>query len=1061
MQSGVVVRGRKKPLLSFLGLVCLLVCVVFSAAAQFDTGTVSGTAVDNSGAVIPNAKITLTDVGTGRSVSLTTNGAGAFSASDLPFGTYTVIATAPGFGSATSKGIVLNVGAAVHVTMKLAAAAVSETVTVTGTENTVNTETTVSGETFNSKQIENLPVNGRDVDDFLEISPGSVGSAPEFQGSVNGLENIFSGLNITVDGQSAVRGDITGFLNTEGQEQPHITRSSIDSIQEIDFANNGYSAETGHSLGPQMNIITKGGTNQFHGTVFEFLRNDALDAHDYFEIGRKQPLKLNQFGGNLGGPIVHNKLFFFTNYEGSRQHLTTIEPLNHTPSAYVRSQFVASMQPVLQQLAPLPAGCDVIPTPAACAYPGSPTDAGGAQLVLDPVDLANTLREDTGSMRLDYNPSVNDRAMIRYNINDSDTQDTYGPNVGQVSPQTLRTQLLKLDETHTFSATLLNDASLAYTRFFSNTGSDTPKPYYSIAGFFTDLGSLPGANSFNQTNAYSTYEFFDNVTKALHSSNLKFGTQIRVNRQVQSLTPQQAYDYADFSDLENNNPFVLQKIGYAGSLGMHNSEYDFYVQDNWHVTRKLVLNLGVRYDYNTVWEENHNRFQNFNIATQTILPATEATYTAPKGDIAPRIGLAYDPFGHGKTVFHAYGGMFYLPMWLSFDLSSNNPAYASYNVNVFDALFGGYSIAFPSPNPPVEAGTQNVYSFPTHPKDPNALNYLFGVEQQLPAQFVTVINYSANRVNHQQAGVNFAAINENPANPFSGVPQVYSQFANEDYLGDDLGSDYQSLQVQLRRNYHHLNTEMNYTWSHEIDDMVNVFSGFSDPFNPKVDRSSGDIDVRSNFTASAVYDFSDLHDRSTWERLAGGGWQLSSIFQARSGLPENITLISGFFGDPVRPNYVPGQNVYVPHVTWVTQNGSYNSAAFQVPPAYDGTWGQNMGDVGRNALRGPGFFQWDFSVMKNFDLTEKTKLQFRTDLFNILNHPNYANPDGGICLSVVPATATTPAQCGVQNAYTGAITPAPNVNFGVSSSTVANQTGNGQIGNGTARQAQFSVKLLF
>ena len=1052
MQSSVLVRGRRKPLTVFL-LLCFMVCAILPAVAQFDTGTLNGTAVDNSGAVIPNATIAVTNTSTGRSMTLKTNASGSFSATSLPFGTYTVTATAPGFGTATSKNIVLNVGAAVHVTMKLAAAAVSESVTVTGTENSVNTETTVSGQTFNSTQIENLPVNGRDVNGFLEIAPGSVGSAPEFQGSVNGLENIFSGLNITVDGQSAVRGDITGFLNTEGQEQPHITRSSIDSIQEIDFANNGYSAETGHSLGPQMNIITKGGTNQFHGTVFEFFRNDALDAHDYFETGRKQPLKLNQFGANLGGPIVRNKLFFFTNYEGTRQHLTSIQPLNHTVSAYVRSKFVPSMQPILQQLAPLPAGCNVIPTPTACAYPGSPVDIVGgvksAQLVLSPVNLSDVLREDTGSLRFDYSPTDADRFMFRYNINDSDTEHTYGPNLGQVSPQALRTQLVKLDETHTFSPTLLNDASLAYTRFYSNTASNTPKPYYTIAGFFTDLGSLPGANAFNQNNAYSTYEFFDNVTKVLHTSNLKLGAQIRVNRQVQSLSPQQSYDYASFSDLETNNPFVLQKIGYAGSLGMHNSEYDFYIQDNWHVTRRLVLNLGLRYDYNTVWQENHNHFQNFDIASQKVLPATQSIYTAPKGDIAPRIGLAYDPFGKGKTVFHAYAGMFYLPMWLSFNLSSNNPAYASYNANVFDAFFGGYSIAFPSPNPPVSAGTQVVYSFPHSPKDPNALNWLFGVEQQLPGQFITVINYSANRVIHQQAGVNFAAINENPANPFTGVSQVYAGFASENYLGDNLGSNYQSMQVQLRRNYHHLNSSLNYTWSHEQDDMVNVFSGFSNPFDPRSDRSTGDIDVRSNFSASLVYDFSDLHDRSTWERLVGGGWQLSSIFQARSGLPENITLVSGFFGNPVRPNYVPNKSVYVPHVNWVTQKGSYNSAAFVVPSAYDGTWGKNAGNVGRNALRGPGFFQWDFSAMKNFELTEKLKLQFRTDLFNILNHPNYANPDGGICLAVSPASGSTPAGC------------LPNANFGVTASTVANQTGNGQIGNGTARQAQFSAKLIF
>ncbi len=558
-------KGYRKSLMYVLGLICLMVCSALPALAQFDTGTVSGTTVDSTGAVVQNAAITVSNTGTGHSVSLTTNGAGAFSAPDLPFGNYTVTATAPGFGTTTSRNILLSVGAAVHVTLKLSAAAASETVVVTGTANTVNTENAVAGETFSSTQVSNLPVNGRDVAAFLEISPGSVGSAPEFQGSVNGLENIFSGLNITVDGQSAVRGDITGFLNTEGQEQPHITRSSIDSIQEIDFANNGYTAETGHSLGPQMNIITKGGTNDFHGTVFEFFRNDALDAHDYFEHGRKQPLKLNQFGANLSGPVVHDKLFFFMNYEGSRQHLTTINLLNHTISAYVRSKFVPAMQPVLQQFAPLPAGCNVIPTPAACAYPGSTSSAGGgADLVLSPVNLSDIMREDTGSLRFDYNMSDKDRMMLRYNINDSHTQHTYGTNLNQLSPQTQRTQLIKFDETHTFSPTLLNQISLGYTRFYSVTTSNTVQPYYQIGGFFTDLGSLPGAMSYNQNNAYSTYEIFDNVTKVLHTSTLKFGAQIRANRQVQSLAPLQSYQYASIGDLENNAPFNLQKIGYTG-----------------------------------------------------------------------------------------------------------------------------------------------------------------------------------------------------------------------------------------------------------------------------------------------------------------------------------------------------------------------------------------------------------------------------------------------------------------------------------------------------------------
>src|SRR5437879_6748149 len=186
--------------------------------------------------------------------------------------------------------------------------------------------------------------------DFLEIAPGSVNSIGFFQGSVNGQENFFTGLNVTVDGQNATRGDVNGFSQTEGNEQARLTRASVDSIQEINFANSGYSAEVGHSLGPQMNIVTKGGTNDFHGTLFEFFRNDALDANDFFAntlTAPKQPLRMNQFGGNIGGPIIKQKVFFFVNYEGIHQRTTAINYLYENPIAYERSQFVPAMQPVL------------------------------------------------------------------------------------------------------------------------------------------------------------------------------------------------------------------------------------------------------------------------------------------------------------------------------------------------------------------------------------------------------------------------------------------------------------------------------------------------------------------------------------------------------------------------------------------------------------------------------------------------------------------------------------------------------------------------------------------
>ena len=307
MNRSVSMRGLKKPLLFLLGILCLLGLSVGPAAAQFDTGTLSGTTVDSSGALLPGASVTVTNSGTGAKVTLKSNGAGIFSASDLPYGTYTVTATAAGFGTTTSSDVVLNVGAAVHLTLKLSASGTAETVTVTGTATSVNTESAVSGESFNSRQVENLPVNGRDVSDFSRFLPARWARAAFFQGSVNGLENIFTGLNIKLDGQSASRGDVNGFLETEGQEGARITRASVDSIQEIDFANSGYSAQSGFSLGPQMNIITKGGTNAFHGTAYEFFRNQALDARDYFLPGAKVPLRLNQFGGNLGGPNLQKQ----------------------------------------------------------------------------------------------------------------------------------------------------------------------------------------------------------------------------------------------------------------------------------------------------------------------------------------------------------------------------------------------------------------------------------------------------------------------------------------------------------------------------------------------------------------------------------------------------------------------------------------------------------------------------------------------------------------------------------------------------------------------------------
>jgi hypothetical protein len=1048
---------------SLLAIISIAFCALcfFPAApanAQFDTGTIVGSVTDSSGAALPKANITIINTGTGAETNIHADGIGNFVASGLAYGTYIVSADAANFGKASSQPLVLHVGATVAVELKLRLASAVESVQVTGPTTTVDLSTSVSGTTLNSEQIGNLPVNGRDVSDFLEIAPGSVGSTSYFQGSVNGLDNIFTGLNIKLDGQSASRGDVNGFLETEGQEGARVTRSSIDSIQEIDFANNGYSAESGFSLGPQMNIITKSGTNDIHGTLFEYFRNDALDAKDYFIVGPKVPLRMNQFGGNVGGPVIKNKLFFFANYEGDQTHLTNPSPSYEVPSAYVRSQFVSSMAPILPMMAALPSGCGLGSTVATCDYDTRYPDSGTYDLVFIPSNFATTVGENTGSVRMDYHASDRDSLMIRYNINNSLTSYAYGLNEGQTSPQALRTQLAKFEEIHTFSPTLINQFSLGVNRFHSNTASNSGSPYIAISSFFVNLGSLPGAISFNQTNANTLPEIFDTVTKTAGKHSLKMGAQIRLNRLDTWLRPIVSYDYYSFSSLETNNPFVGQRIGTPGAIGNRSSNWDAYIQDDWRLSQRLTISLGLRYDLNTTWNVAHGNQMNFDYATQSFGPAGASAYSVPFTDFAPRVGLSWDPFGKGKTVVHGYGGIFYMPMQPSPNtLADNMPANATITDNLFDVLFGVVpSISYPNV-PELVASEQNVFIYPTNPKDPYSTNWLVGVQQQIAKGTLLTVNYTGNRVQHTQAGVAFQTVNLNPQSPNTNVNRplaATSPYQNENYLPNSLFSKYNALQAQLRRTLGDLTLEANYTWSHEMDDQVNVFAGFEDPLDPRHDIGNGDWDVRNNITASAVYNFPRLEHSSSLLREAIGGWQASSILQARSGLGQNVEVTSGFFGNFMRPDVVPGVPVKLPNVSW--PNSSYNINAFAMNPKFDGVYGDpsTFGTVGRNSLRGPAFAQWDLSGIKNFALTGQIKLQFRADIFNILNHPSFSNIDTGICSSVSYPSATS-AVC------TPNLPDAANhVGFGTASATIAGADSN-QIGTGTARQTQLSLRLIF
>ena len=1055
-------RGTK---IAGLRSVAIFVCafLTFSLLAKaqsvstFDTGTITGTITDPAGAVIPHAAVAIANTGTGSVTNAETNGEGIFSAPGLPFGNYVVTVSASQFSKATTRPFTLTVGATVRVDLKLSVAASTENVEVTGTNATVDTSSATAGTTLNEDQIRNLPTNGRDVMDFLEIAPGSVNSIGYFQGSVNGQENFMTGLNVTLDGQNSTRPDVNGFDETEGNEASRLTRASIDSIQEIDFANSGYSAEVGHSLGPQMNIITKGGTNKFHGEAFDFLRNNALDAQDYYTnslTSPNVPLRMNQFGANLGGPLLRNKLFFFINYEGIRERYTDINNEYEIPSAYVRSQFDAAMQPVLAQMAPLPANCTAIPAPSSCAVAGTEDSAGasaGADLVFDPAALATTLREDSGAARVDWNASDRDRAFVRYNDDNGLTVQQIGLNEGQTTPLLNVNHSLMIDETHTFSSTLLNEASVAVHTFYSDTNSDTPKPLVGFGGFFTNLGALPGPNTFNQVNPQTIFEIQDNATKTVRSQSLRFGAQIHFNRIDEWLRPQQTFSFGSFSNLENDQPFTLQAIGFPNFVGIRNSNWDLYLQDDWRMTRKLTVNLGLRAGFNTVWSFRDNLAPNFDFATQSFTPATQPIYNGPTSDIAPRLGLSYDPFGKGKTVVHAYYGLFYNPMHFGVNMLSNNAAYQSYSVNVFQA-----PLAYPEANPALPAGSQNVYIFPKNPHDPYSANWLVGIQQEVMPNTVLTVNYTGNENHRQDAGVDFAGVNLNPANYFTQTHPL-SGFANETLEADELQSSYNALQVQVRHNVGKLDFEANYTWAHEFDDEVNFLNNFSNPLNPRDDLGQGDIDVRNSITGSVVYNLPELNGHSALEKTVLGGWQASTIVQARSGDSVNPTISGGgIFGLSTRPDFT-GAPIKQSNFSWPYH--TYNVAAYKVPAGFDGVPGDpsTLGNVGRNSLRGPDFYQWDFSGMKNFPLFEQTKLQFRADMFNILNHPNFGNPQAGICNSFGSPVPATPPGCTL-NPVTGQ--QEVNQYFGQVSGTIADQDAS-QVGTGTARQIQLALKVIF
>ncbi len=1019
---------------SWQSAVVLLVLAFFSAVilstaafAQYDTGSINGIVRDKTGAVVGGADVKITNSKTGRIIQVTTGSDGEYNVPGLPEGTYTVEAGHSGFATAVVSNVVLHATETRAANIELKVGAATENVTVTADTFAVNTETSNSGGTINGTEVQNLPLNGRDFTTLIGLVPGAVTSAGFGGTSLGGFETSFAGVNILLDGADANRIDSQAVSTQLGRQESRINRASVDSIAEFVVQSGVYSAEYGDSSGDVVNVITKSGGNAFHGGLFEFFRNDALDANNYFQSG-KTPFHLNQFGGSLGGPIIKDKLFFFMNYEGVRQVTDSPTGLVPVMTAATRTGAVSQMEPVVDSL-PLP---DPALGPVVTPDGTVRTDLGYFQGA-----LFDTLREDTGSVKVDYNASAKDSFSFRYNISDSFTNTEYGPALFQVSPSPGRNYFLKGTYNRIISPNLLNEFGVAYNRPLTDSfGGGGPFPTFQCSGFWgcnadNTFGAAPGPALFSSHRPQHSLQFLDTLswTKGRHA--IRAGVNIRHAVTQDALFPQNFIAYDTIGDYLANQGLQFSTLGH-NLVQLQNTNYGFFIQDDFRVTPRFTLNVGMRYDYFSVL--HGDLMQNFSIPTLTFGSLGAGLYNPDRNDFGPRLGFAWNPYGNGKTVVRGGIGVFYNPSLTGEALSLAGNYQQGYNVNFINLAFGVtsctpafgiapapfYYISYPLPNPlPVctPPPAPNVNELDPNLRDSYTLHWSLGLQHELARDTVMEIAYVGNRGLKLPAGAAYAGEELN-LSPF-GTTEISPNFGNIRFLGDYVESNYHSLQASLRRHMSHgLNLDANYTWSHESDDGANILlSAYQNSHDIKQDYASGDIDVRHNFTLGAVWDVPVLASAPS---ILGKGWQMNSIISARSGLPVNIAVSAPFLGiDQLRPDLVPGQSIRPSNYS--VPFNQFNFNAFVPSP-------NGYGDLGRNAGRGPGFAQIDLGLTKTTQINERLSAQLGAQCFNLANHPNFANPDGNLT----------------------------DQNFGKTFSTVGNK-----VGPGTARQFQIVAKFIF
>jgi len=1002
--------------ISFLAVLLTFLFAAYATMGQTETGTISGLITDETGAAVPGAQVQLLNVQRGTTSDGKTNSAGIYIFSGVEPGMYQIRVQKTGFKQVDLLSLIVNVQDHIEQNVRLQIGSVSESVTVNANDVHMNT-TDASVSTVVDRQFaENLPLNGRSFQTLIQLTPGVVLTpSTQFdsgQFSVNGQRASSNywmvdgvGANIGVSSTFSPGNGFAGALGSFSAVGGTNSLVSVDALEEFRILTSTYAPEFGRTPGGQISIVTRAGTNRLHGTLFEYFRNDALDANDWFADRQGLPKpeeRQNDFGGTLSGPILRDRTFFFFSYEGLRLRLPQTA-LTEVPDLAARQAAMPALQPYLNAF-PLPS-------------PNTPDDVADGIAQFN-ASFSNRAALDAYSLRIDHKLNGGLSLFGRYNYSPSELvqRGIQGGSLNTVATSNIATQTATVGATWIGSPSLGNDLRLNYSRTSANSvyrldnfggavplaSAPFPSPFTTgDSTFILGMFSLSQGTIFdgkNLGNLQRQINVVDNLSLQRRSHNLKLGLDFRWLLPVYS--PQAYGQVAFFNDVPSaeigNLSFGETVSGIPAHVLFRN--FGIFAQDTWRVSPRLTLTYGLRWDADfapsTTSGPSFSAAVSFNdLANLALAPSGSPAFKTPYGNVAPRLGVAYQVSRNPEwgAVLRGGFGVFY-------DLATSEAGNAfqlSYPFGGLNLIFGGNfpldsATAAPPPIAPDNLASGTFAAFNPHIQLPYTLQWNIAVEEALGRQQTLSASYigSVGRRLIQTAIIN-------SPNPNLGQADLITNAGT---------SDYDALQLQFKRRVSlGLQVLASYTWSHSID--TASAGSYGNPSNtllptidPKANRGSSDFDIRHALSAGITYDVpAPKVNRFASSILAG--WSAQSIVQSRSATP--VGVFDGKFSfafnglTQIRPDVVPETPFYL-YGPQYPGGKAFNPAAFLAPPLDSHGKALRQGSLGRNALRGFGATQWDLAVHRDFPLHELLKLQFRAEMFNVLNHPNFGSPGADI-----------------------------------------------------------------